>query len=181
LADERPKDDTLMLSALRTGFSGVYTLDPSQAASVSNFTSFDALTQDLSNYGICGPTTVNVAAGTYTDDLYISNIPGASSSNYLVIDGGDSSQTIISQGSQYASLTFDDVQHVKVMNMTIENTSTSGAAVNFSNGSRYDTLSNSVTRVDVTSTSSSVRNIVFSASTTSMTTGADVNYNVIQN
>ena len=107
LADERPNDDTLVLNGLRTGLSGVYTLDPSQAPSSTNYTSFDSLTQDLNNFGVCGATTVDVAVGVYNEDIFLSNISGLSASNYLVISGVDSSQTIVSKNTEYGTVIFD--------------------------------------------------------------------------
>lgn len=178
LADERPNDDTLVLNGLRTGLSGVYTLDPSQAPSSTNYTSFDSLTQDLNNFGVCGATTVDVAAGVYNEDIFLSNISGLSASNNLVINGVDSSQTIVSQDTEYGTLVFDNVQHVRVSNLMIEQTGSSGDAVIFTSGSRYDTLSNCYTR---TGTSTTNYNISFSSSSTSHSNGVDADYNVIEN
>jgi hypothetical protein len=134
----------------------------------------------LNNYGICGPTTVNVAVGVYNEPLYLENIPGLSAINHLQISGTDSSQTIVRHNGslQYATLTFDNVQHVSVKNMTFENTGT-GDAVIFTGSSEYDTLSNSVARVSVTSTAPYC--IAVSGAAASNTTGAQSDHLVIQN
>ncbi|MEX2655869.1 MAG: hypothetical protein WD272_00005, partial [Balneolales bacterium] len=178
--DERQVNDTLEYIGLRTALSGVYTVDSTQATSGSNFQSLTELTQALTEYGVCGPTRVNVAANVYNEALFLSDIDGLSSSNYLIIDGGDSSQTILRQSTQYATLTFDGVTNVMVKNMTIEKSSGSGDAVIFAAGARHDTLSNCVTRVPVPSNWANY-NITFSATTTSHSTNSGVDYAVIQN
>ena len=161
--------------------NGVYTVNPANPTGGANFNSIADMNYALNTFGVCGPTTINVANGTYNEAIYLDNVPGLNAANHLTIDGGDSSQTILSQSAQYATLTFNGSPNVHVKNMTLEQSGTSGDAVIFSNGSEYDTLSSCVTRVDANSTSSVFYNISFSSSTTSNSTGVDANYNVVQN
>src|SRR5690606_13779954 len=133
--------------------NGVYTVNPANPTGGTNFNSIADMNYALNTFGVCGPTTINVANGTYNEAIYLDNVPGLSAANHLTIDGGDSSQTILSQSSQFATLTLNGSPNVHVKNLTLEQTGTSGDAVIFSNGSQYDTLSSCVTRVDVNSTS----------------------------
>jgi len=174
-------DDTLRLPGLRTGLAGTYTLDPNLAPSASNFTSFSLLSQQLSNYGLCGPTTVNVAAGTYTNALEISNVLGINATNTLTIDGGDSSTTIISAtGTDFAALTFSGVDYVTVQNMTLEYVGTAGSGVIMANANN-NTVSNCIIMVDTTSTGSGIYAISLSGSAGSHSTGANTDYNTFSN
>ncbi|NBG66703.1 right-handed parallel beta-helix repeat-containing protein, partial [Acidiluteibacter ferrifornacis] len=170
-------DDTLSLQGLRTGLSGTYTLDPNLAPSASNFTSFSSLSQQLSNYGICGPTTVNVAAGLYTNPLDLSNIVGLDAINTLTIDGVDSSATIVSVTTpDFAALTLSNVDYVTVKNMTFEYVGTAGSGVIVANAN-HNIVSNCIIHVDTTSTGSGIYAISVSGSSSSHTTGAIANYN----
>ncbi|NBG67169.1 right-handed parallel beta-helix repeat-containing protein, partial [Acidiluteibacter ferrifornacis] len=174
-------DDTLALQGLRTGLSGTYTLDPNLAPSASNFTSFSLLSQQLSNYGICGPTTVNVAAGVYSNPLELSDVVGLDATNTLTIDGGDSSTTIVSVTTpDFAALTLSNVDYVTVKNMTFEYVGTAGSGVIVANAN-HNTVSNCIVNVDATSTGSGIYAISVSGSSSSHTTGAIAHYNTFSN
>src|SRR5690554_690635 len=181
MVDTSNYNDTVVLKT-SPQFAGSYSVNSNQPASPTNFTSLSSMISALSKHGLCGPTTINVANGTYNEVLHIANIPGLSVNNNLVIDGGDSSQTIVSQDGSiaFATLVFDGVRHVRVQNMTFEMTGTKGAAVIFKNAS-YDTLNNCVTRTDPTVKTSAVYNISFSNSITLNGTNAIVSNVIIQN
>ena len=147
-ADQFPADDTLKIQGLRTGLSGVLTLDAALPASSSNLISFSELGQVLSSYGICGPTTVNVAAGTYVDVLAMDNVLGLSSINTLTIDGGDSATTTIENdlANDDAVISLKSSSYVTVKNLTVRSTKTAGFNVHFgvhlADGSNFDSLVN---------------------------------------
>lgn len=147
-ADQFPADDSLKIQGLRTGLSGVLSLDAALPASSSNLTSFSELGQVLSSYGICGPTTVNVAAGTYVDVLAMDNVLGLSSINTLTIDGGDSATTIIENdlANDDAVISLKSSSYVTVKNLTVRSTKTAGFPIHFgvhlSGASNFDSLVN---------------------------------------
>jgi parallel beta-helix repeat protein len=146
-ADQFSADDTLKIQGLRTGLSGVLTLDASLPISSSNLTSFSELGQVLSNYGICGPTTVNVAAGTYIDVLAMDNVLGLSSINTLTIDGGDSATTFIENdlANDNAVISLKSTSYVTVKNLTVRSTNTSfnvHFGVHLGGASNFDSLVN---------------------------------------
>jgi hypothetical protein len=181
MVDPIQVDDTLRMAGLRTGLSGTYTLDPNLAPSSTNFTSFSLLSQQLSNYGLCGPTTINVAAGSYTNGLELSNVLGINATNTLTIDGGDSSTTVISAtGTDFAALTLSGVDYVTVKNMTLEYVGTAGSGVIVANAN-HNTVSNCIIRVDATTTLSGIYAISISGAATSHSTGAIAHYNTFSN
>ncbi|MEX2596488.1 MAG: T9SS type A sorting domain-containing protein [Salibacteraceae bacterium] len=67
--------------------SGTYTIDAGSPASATNFQTFSAAFDELTSSGVNGAVTINVAEGTYTEQVYESNasIPGASSTNTVTI------------------------------------------------------------------------------------------------
>lgn len=68
---------------------GTYTLNNTLPASATNFVSFNAMALALNNGGISGAVTVNVAAGPYTEQVLLNNIPGSSAANSLTINGNN--------------------------------------------------------------------------------------------
>jgi hypothetical protein len=177
MVDPIQVDDTLSFNGLRTGLAGTYTVDPNLAPSASNFTSFSLLSQQLSNYGICGPTTVTIAAGVYTNSIELSDINGLDATNTLTIDGVDSSATIVQVSSpDFAALTLSGVDYVTVKNMTLEYVGTAGSGVIVAN-SDHNTVSNCIINVDTTSTGSGIYAISVSGASNSHSTGAMAHYN----
>ena len=156
-ADQFNADDTLKLPGLRTGLSGVYTLNAALPASASNLISFSALGQVLSDYGVCGPTTVNVAAGTYNDVLTLNNVVGLSATNTLTIDGGDSATTAIENNlaNDDAVISLSAVSYTTIKNLTVRSLRTNTAlhfGVHLGGGSNFDSLVNVRVTVNPTAT-----------------------------
>ena len=67
--------------------SGTYTVNSGAATSGTNYASFTALASALSTSGVSGAVTVNVVAGTYSGQMELKVIPGASSTNTITING----------------------------------------------------------------------------------------------
>ena len=108
----------IFLLGLFTSFSsygsltGTYTIDASKSASISNYKTFSSAVSDLlsgtradggtaNGSGVSGAVVFNVANGTYTEQIFISAVTGASSSNTITFQSasGDSSKVKL----QYAS------------------------------------------------------------------------------
>ena len=146
-ADQFAADDTLKIQGLRTGLSGALTLDATLPASSTNLTSFGQLGQVLSTYGICGPTTVTVAPGTYIDVLEMSNVAGLSAANRLTIDGGDSATTTLENdlANDNAVIRFNGTSYVTIKNLTVHSTRTNTtlhSGIHLGGGSNFDSLVN---------------------------------------
>lgn len=177
-------NDTLEVQR-QAAMTGSYTLDASLPAGSGNYQSFTSLADDLNTIGLCGPVTVTVAAGTYEEYFHLNEIPGSSTINTLTIDGVDSSSVILTHdsSSSLATVTLNGADYVTLKNITIERiiNGTQGVAMILSNGADHNIISNNELRVDQTSTSSNVSNIVFSGSSSSISTAALANYNTISN
>src|SRR5690554_63947 len=174
-------NDTL-ITIVGPGLSGNYTVNPAQLASATNFTSLDSMTSILNTVGVCGPTQIIVSNGVYNSPLYLGDIPGASATNHILIDGIDSSQTIISHdgSKKFATLTFDGTKHTRVQNFTFEMTGSENSAVIFSGEASFDTLSNSSTWLDINLTADHW-NIAFSSSPNAIESNVKANHILIQN
>ncbi len=62
--------------------SGSYTIDPS-GTGTNNYTSFTSAISALSTSGVSGAVTFNVKQGTYTEQVTIPSVTGASASNKI--------------------------------------------------------------------------------------------------
>ncbi|MCB0802150.1 MAG: right-handed parallel beta-helix repeat-containing protein, partial [Flavobacteriales bacterium] len=178
-ADGNLTNDTLNLS-LSPALSGVYTIDANGTPSTTTYTSFQSLINDLSSNGICGPVTINVAAGTYSTPVTIESINGTSATNTITFDGGDSSSTIITHNSngQYGTVLFNGVSYITFKNFGIVSTGTSNAVGVMFVNSEHCTVSNCEISVP-TSSNSTVMPVTYSGSTTSTTSAGSNHYNFL--
>lgn len=119
-ADGNNLNDTLR-TALNTPLSGSYTVGGPTA-------DFTGMQQALSalKCGVSGPVTMHVNPGTYNGPISINDsIPGASSVNQVIFDGGSAATTSITANAPNAAvLIFNECKYVTVTNFTINNTST---------------------------------------------------------
>ncbi len=85
-------NDTAKLMNSQAPLNGMYTIGTG-----SNFTNFSAAADYLTNYGICGPVTFNVAPGTYTEQFVLPKISGASAINTITYQpqSGDSTSVVL--------------------------------------------------------------------------------------
>ncbi len=124
--DTYTNNDSLSTGSLCTGLTGVFTIDPAGSGS-TNYTSFAAAISALQCSGVTGPVTFNVAAGTYTNQVVIPAIAGASFTNQVIFNGAGSANTIVT----FAATTTADGHTIKMQgsgfvqlqNMTIRGTS----------------------------------------------------------
>ncbi len=98
--------------------SGTFTLGGTSGP--NNFPDFDSLATALIDYGISGPVTINVAPGTYREQFSLGSVSGVSDTSTIVIDGGNSSQVILTT-KRKATVRLRDVSYVTLRNMTIKN------------------------------------------------------------
>ncbi len=185
MVDPINADDTTSLDGLRTGLSGNFTIDTSLAASATNWQSFTAFANDISNYGVCGAVIVDVAPGTYTEQFEINGLEGTDSASTITINGHNATITFGStNANQRAVVTLDDASWITIDSLNIVAAGgTYGWGLQNINGTHHVTLSNSTIDVGFTSTSSFFAGIVNSGSRTSPTAsgGSMHDINIINN
>ncbi|MCZ7556704.1 MAG: hypothetical protein M5R41_09925 [Bacteroidia bacterium] len=143
----------LLSPSVHAQLNGVYTIGPS--GTYSNFN--DAVTALVAN-GVSGPVTFNVQQGTYTQQVSIPAITGASSTNTITFDGGagNAATRILqyntaSQGDYVLKLNGAD--YFRFKNLTIRATgSTYGFGVLFTSQANYNHLIDCSIEVSTTST-----------------------------
>ncbi|MBK7408653.1 MAG: hypothetical protein IPJ40_11665 [Saprospirales bacterium] len=93
LTDQYMKNDSTRFLNFHIPLSGDYMLGGVNA----DFTSFAEMNASLANGGVCGPVTIQIADGTYEENISFNAIPGASAENTLTITSAsaDSSKVVI--------------------------------------------------------------------------------------
>jgi hypothetical protein len=135
-ADDDAANDELIIGPRWPAICGTFTIGTGQ-----DFTTFaDALTA-MANGGICGPIVFNVAAGTYTGQLDIPVINGASATNTIRFVGASMAYLFFNICIPAANLTnnwhvlrFNGCSFVSFEKFTIRSTSSAGWLVHFLNG-----------------------------------------------
>ncbi len=165
--------------------NGTYTINPAGSGN-NNFLSFSAAVTRLVQVGVTGPVTFNVAAGTYTESIAITEIAGASSTNTITFNGGaGNAATRILQYScpaQYDRVVMlNGADYVAFKNLTIRATGTSyGWGVLFTNSADYNEISDCRIEVYGGGSASDCNGIIASSTTSVSTTGDHGNYNLIK-
>lgn len=172
--DIDPLNDTLRVNGFQTGLSGVVTINPALSAGLTNFTSFNSLVTTLNAVGLCGPLTVNVATGTYPEQVTIDPITGASATNTLTINGNGATLTFLSTNTNdRATLKLDGADFVTVDSLVVvaegELSTEFGFAVQLMNGADFNTFESCRFVSTQNSTSTAFACFVTSNSATSAT------------
>ena len=128
-------------------YSGTYTLGND---SLDDFSSFNNAKSMLELLGVNGLVVINVDSGTYTEQLTLGTIPGASATNRVIFTAANHDSTSVTL--QYAptsssnnwTLKFDGCEYITFKHMTIKTTGSSyGRVVQFS-GANHNRLENNI-------------------------------------
>ncbi|MBI3141326.1 MAG: hypothetical protein HYZ16_00715, partial [Bacteroidetes bacterium] len=176
VADTVPDNDTVFAKR-KPSLAGRFTIGTN-----GDYKSFSAAAADLSAYGVCGPVEFIVRPGTYTEQVTIKEMVGASATNTVTfksahIDSVTLQYTASASGQN--TLTLEGADYVRFHNMRIlANGSTYGWAVHLTGAADYNSFTNCVIQASLSSSSSSSIALVASGSSTSYSTsGNNANYN----
>ncbi len=110
--------------------SGNYTIDNSSPTAGTNFNSFADAAAELHSCGVSGPTVFLVDEGTYTEQMSLRKIVGASAINTITFkaDPTNATEAKITYGTTSFTnnyvLQFDGAEHIIIDSLTIEPTNT---------------------------------------------------------
>ena len=152
LVDQNNSNDTLYSGTIQTAISGTFTI----GGTSPDYTTFAAAISDLNSNGVCGPVVFNIANGTYSEQVSIGSINGASATNNITFQSasGDSTSVTLTGNGAYI-LQLNGADYVTIKGITIQTTATSSTkAVEVLSGANYNTITNCVINVPTTSTSS---------------------------
>ena len=172
-------NDTIEV-VLKPSLSGLITVGPK-----GDYTDVKSVADDLSKYGVCGPVTVKVNPGTYSGNIVLGEIQGASAINTIdFVSAHVDSVTITNSGtstSDLVTILLEGADYVSFTNFTIRTTgSTYGIGVMFTDEANYNKLIKNKFDINTSTTSAYTSAIIFSGSKTSYSTyGNNGNYNII--
>jgi hypothetical protein len=174
-ADPNNGNDTLQ-TTVQASLSGTYTINSGAPASATNYQSLTAFAADLNTYGVCGPVTANVVAGSgpYVETVSFDDIQGTSAVNRIRINGnGATVQFNPTSTTNHRIVSLNGTKYLTIDNLKIKSLSaTYGWGVHITGTAQHDSIINcEVNLSTITGTSSANANgIVVSGSTTSATT-----------
>jgi trimeric autotransporter adhesin len=146
-----PVYSTPVLVSVNPAFlSGFYTIDNTQPTNGVNFHSF-AEAISMLECGISGFVTFNVKAGTYTEQVRMHRIRGASATSRVTFRAatGDPSSVVLTYAPTTAlpyTLQLDSASYITYRDMTIQVTDTA-RAVEIANTASYDSIVNCTVKV----------------------------------
>ena len=152
----------MMVTSAHAQLSGTYTIDPSRAASASNYTSFNDADSDLvygsrangataNGKGVNAAVVFNVADGSYNEQIQFTLIKGSSSTNTITFQSasGDSSKVIVYLASSLSAtnnyvLKLTGAKYITFSKITFQRTGSSyySTVINIDGGSNYNTFQN---------------------------------------
>ncbi|MBK7958250.1 MAG: hypothetical protein IPK03_09105 [Bacteroidetes bacterium] len=176
-------NDTINRS-LCVAMNGAYSIN---GGGGGDFISFSAAIAQLNCGGVSGPVTFNVASGTYTEQITIGEVPGASAINTITFNGGtgNASSRILTFAGTFANphtFRLNASNYINIRNLTIRSTDgTNGWPLNIINCQNIIVANCNieVAGAGATATGSNLAAVVLNGSTTSMSTASSNNSNII--
>lgn len=141
--------------------SGNYTINSTNPTAGTNFNNFSDFETQLMTCGVSAPVVVEVASGTYNEQLTLGNITGVSSTNTITIRSAtlDSSDVILQYNTSANddwTISFSGTEYVTFQSMTIRATGASnGRTILFNGNANHITIKNCRIETSTSSTSSS--------------------------
>jgi parallel beta-helix repeat protein len=178
-AKDTVNDNDTITVVIKPSMTGTYTI----GGTSPDYSTIAAALTDLSTNGVCGPVNLDIRAGTYTGQVIIKSIPGASAANAITFKGaGKGTTTLTNAGTSTTNMQtvlLDGADYITFKDMTISATgATYGLAVMLSNGADYNTIQDCEILSSLTSTATTTGGIIGSGTLTSATsTGMTGNYN----
>ena len=141
--------------------AGNFTIDPLGSGGFNYVTMADAI-NDLNSYGVCGAVNFAVAAGTYTEQITLGNIVGASTANTITFTA-DTAGVIVEYGATGSTdnwvFKMTGTEWVTFDGFTFQNATTGSTSYRalsfFDGGSSNNTIMNCVFNGYQTTSSSS--------------------------
>ena len=172
---------SLLMTTNGTPLAGTYTLDPALPAGGTNYQTFVALATDLSCAGVSAPVIVNVANGTYTEQVEIGNIPGSSAVNTVTINGNGATLTFAAATTAAHTLMLSGADYMTYNNLNVVGTgATYALACHLWNQSDNNSFNNCTFTVPANCTGTAQVPFSLSGSATAATTaGISGNNNIL--
>ncbi len=181
--DLRRFNDSLTVDVC-VGLEGTFLIDKNKSPDDTTFTSLQQ-TYEYLKCGVAGPTIIELADGTYDEQMYLWKIRNSSATNTITFKSQNSAfgskLTFLGGTSEnHATVLLNNAQYITLNELTIENRNTAnGSCIQLAGNSKFNTISKCIIRIDSTLTPypNSLVGIVSSKLGTLMTTPASYGIN----
>ena len=125
-SDSTPDMGALEFTSTATPISGIVSVGPS-----GDYSTIHALRQDLAANGVNGPLTVNIASGTYNENISFGEINGASATNTITLQSAAlSADSVVWQNnsnnySKNYAVNLNGTDHMRFKHITFSGTGSS--------------------------------------------------------
>lgn len=156
IGDLRAYNDSIEVDVC-VGLEGTFTIDKSTPPSITNFTSFQEV-YDYLKCGVSGPTTFQIADGTYDEQISLWKIRNSSATNTITFRSKNNAFStkltyVNGTAENHATVLFNNAQYIILRDLTIENRSlANGTCIQLAGNSRFNEIRNNIIRVDSTLT-----------------------------
>ncbi len=176
VGDLRPFNDSLTIDVC-VGLDGRFLIDRNKIPNDSTFSSLQQ-TYEYLKCGVAGPTIIELADGTYDEQVYLWKIRNSSSINTITfksLNNAYNTKLTFFGGTNenHATVLMNNAQYITLDELTVENRNlTNGSCIQFAGNAKFNTIKNCVIRIDSTQTPypTSLVGIVSSKLGTLMTT-----------
>lgn len=174
VADTVNTNDTLQVT-VAASLSGTFTINSAAPTTGTNYQTFTEFANDMNTYGVCGPVTANVVAGSgpYDEFVKFTNIPGTSPVNKIRINGNGAVVQFNNTLTDRQLLTLEGTRYLTIDSLTFKAlNATYGWGALITANAQYDSITRctfDLAEISGTSTLNS-SGVVFSASNTTATT-----------
>ncbi len=160
LIDSIPSNDSSSVTCFTACLNGVYTIGDTTGGNFHNYPTFNDAVTTLKMVGVCGNVTFLVDTGTYNEQVRIPEIQGVSGTNTITFRSAsnDSTKVILqynaTTATNYYTLRLDSADYITFKGMTIKAIgNTYGKAVELLNHATYNTISNNIIEMPITTSS----------------------------
>lgn len=154
LGDLRLINDSITVDVC-VGLEGLFTIDPKAVRDSVTFNSFQEV-YDYLKCGVSGPTTIQIADGTYDEQINLWKVRNSSSTNTITFKSKNNvfaTKLTYANGTaeNHSTVLFNNAQYITLRDLTIESRSISnGTCIQFAGNSKFNTLKNNIIKIDST-------------------------------
>jgi parallel beta-helix repeat protein len=166
VADTVNNNDSTIVTR-KSALSGTFTI----GGGGSDYNNFKDAVADLVANGVCGPVTMKVRTGSYTEQVVIGKIAGASAVNTITFESESTDPADVTLGFSSGSsttnyvLSYNGCTWISFRNMTISALGTSySRVVAVQSGTQYCTLDNLTLNGYSSTSTSNARAVIYAAS-----------------
>jgi hypothetical protein len=156
VGDLRPFNDSITIDVC-VGLDGRFLIDRNKIPNDSTFSGLQQ-TYEYLKCGVAGPTVIELADGTYDEQMYLWKIRNSSAINTITfksLNNAFNTKLTFFGGTNenHATVLMNNAQYITLDELTVENRNLSnGSCIQFAGNAKFNTIKNCIIRLDSTLT-----------------------------